>query len=152
MGDFNARPGITLEDGTIGTLANQIRPEQRMLSSMSPTVVAKDGVPLFATGTPGGRTIINTTMQTILNVIDHDMNIAEALSAGRIHHQWLPDMTGIESSLFSADTISLYEARGHVVRNYSVIGSAMAVYRDPETGILSGAADPRAADGGAVAY
>jgi len=80
------------------------------------------------------------------------MNIAEALSAGRIHHQWLPDMTGIERSLLSADTVSLYEARGHAVRDYSRIGSAMAVYRDPETGILSGAADPRAADGGAVAY
>ena len=152
MGDFNARPGVTLDDGTIGTNANQIRPEQRMLSSMSPTVVAKDGVPLFATGTPGGRTIINTTLQTILNVIDHKMNIAEALSAGRIHHQWLPDSTRIEKRMFSADTLRLYEARGHIMRNSSGIGSAMAVYRDPETGVLSGAADPRAADGGAVAY
>ena len=152
MGDFNARPGVTLRDGTIGTVANQIRPEQRMLSSMSPTVVAKDGVPLFATGTPGGRTIINTTMQTILNVIDHDMNIAEALAAGRIHHQWLPDSTRIESKLFSADTLKLYAARGHVMRRSSGIGTAMMVYRDPHTGVLSGAADPRAADGGAVAY
>jgi len=152
MGDFNARPGITLEDGTIGSVANQIRPGQRMLSSMSPTVVARDGVPLFATGTPGGRTIINTTMQTVLNVIDHEMNIAEALSAGRIHHQWLPDTTRIESRMFSADTLGLYKARGHTMRNTSRIGSAMAVYRDPETGVLSGAADPRAEDGGAVAY
>jgi gamma-glutamyltranspeptidase/glutathione hydrolase len=152
MGDFNVQPGVTLEDGTIGTVANQIRPEQRMLSSMSPTVVAKDGVPLFATGTPGGRTIINTTMQTILNVIDHQMNIAEALSAGRIHHQWLPDRTRIESSLFSADTLSLYEARGHTLSDTSSIGSAMMVYRDPETGVLSGAADPRAEDGAAIAY
>ncbi len=152
MGDFNARPGVTLDDGTIGTNANQIRPEQRMLSSMSPTVVAKDGVPLFATGPPGGRTIINTTLQTVLNVIDHKMNIAEALSAGRIHHQWLPDVTRIETRMFSADTLRLYEDRGHIMRNSSGIGSAMAVYRDPETGVLSGAADPRAADGGAVAY
>ena len=152
MGDFNARPGVTLRDGTIGTVANQIRPEQRMLSSMSPTVVAKDGVPLFATGTPGGRTIINTTMQTILNVIDHEMNIAEALAAGRIHHQWLPDTTSIESKLFSADTLKLYAARGHIMTRSSGIGTAMMVYRDPETGVLSGAADPRAVDGGAVAY
>ena len=152
MGDFNARPGVTLRDGTIGTVANQIRPEQRMLSSMSPTVVAKDGVPLFATGTPGGRTIINTTLQTVLNVIDHEMNIAEALAAGRIHHQWLPDTTRIESKLFSADTLRLYEARGHVMRRSRGIGTAMMVYRDPDTGVLSGAADPRAADGGAVAY
>ena len=152
MGDFNARPGVTLEDGTIGTDANLIRPEQRMLSSMSPTVVAKDGVPLFATGTPGGRTIINAVMQTILNVIDHEMNIAEALNAGRIHHQWLPDRTLIESTLLSPDTLELYEARGHKTRNASSIGAAMIVYRDPQTGVLSGAADPRAADGGAVAY
>ena len=152
MGDFNARPGITLEDGTIGTDANLIRPQQRMLSSMSPTVVAIDGVPLFATGTPGGRTIINTVMQTILNVIDHEMNIAEALSAGRIHHQWLPDKTLIEGTLLSPDTLMLYEARGHETRNTSSIGAAMIVYRDPQTGVLSGAADPRATDGGAVAY
>ncbi len=152
MGDFNARPGVTLEDGTIGTVANLIRPEQRMLSSMSPTVVAKDGVPLFATGTPGGRTIINTVLQTILNIIDHEMNIAEALSAGRIHHQWLPDSTLMETALLSPDTLRLYEARGHETRDTSSIGAAMIVYRDPQTGVLSGAADPRAPDGGAVAY
>jgi gamma-glutamyltranspeptidase/glutathione hydrolase len=152
MGDFNARPGVTLKDGTIGTDANLIRPEQRMLSSMSPTVVAKDGVPLFATGTPGGRTIINTVMQTILNVVDHEMNIAEAVSAARIHHQWLPDHTLIETSLISPDTLGLYEERGHETKDTSAIGSAMIVYRDPHTGVLSGAADPRAADGAAVAY
>jgi len=152
MGDFNAQPGVTDDSGTIGTEPNQIRPQQRMLSSMTPTIVAKDGVPLFATGTPGGRTIINTTMQTILNVIDFDMNIARAVSAPRIHHQWLPDSTLMESGAFSADTLRLYEQRGHVVRETDTIGSAMAVYRDPETGVLSGAADPRAEDGGAVAY
>lgn len=152
MGDFNARPGVTLEDGTIGTDANLIRPEQRMLSSMTPTVVALNGAPLFATGTPGGRTIINTTMQTILNVIDHDMNIAEALAAGRIHHQWLPDETEIELTLFSKDTIELYESRGHVIAVDDSIGQANAVYRDPDSGILSGAADPRAPNGAAVAY
>jgi len=152
MGDFNAQPGVTNERGTIGTVANQIRPEQRMLSSMSPTIVAQDGVPLFATGTPGGRTIINTTLQTILNVIDHDMNIARAIDAPRIHHQWLPNVTRIESGSFSADTLALYEQRNHVVRPTRSIGTAMGVYRDPETGVLSGAADPRAEDGGAVAW
>lgn len=152
MGDFNSQPGVTKEDGTIGTLANQIRPEQRMLSSMSPTIVAKDGVPLFATGTPGGRTIINTTMQTILNVIDHGMNIATAIDAPRIHHQWLPNSTRMETGYFSADTVKLYEQRGHTIRPTRSIGSAMGVYRDPETGVLSGAADPRAEDGGAIAF
>jgi len=152
MGDFNAQPGVTNERGTIGTLPNQIRPEQRMLSSMTPTIVAKDGVPLFATGSPGGRTIINTTLQTILNVIDHDMNIARAIDAPRIHHQWLPNSTRVETGSFSPDTLRLYKQKGHVVRETRAIGSAMGVYRDPETGVLSGGADPRAADGGAVAY
>ena len=152
MGDFNAQPGVTNDSGTIGTEPNQIRPEQRMLSSMTPTIVAKDGVPLFATGTPGGRTIINTTMQTILNVIDHGMNIARAIDAPRIHHQWLPNRTRVETGYFSPDTLKLYTQRGHVVNETRAIGSAMGVYKDPETGILYGGADPRAADGGAVAF
>jgi gamma-glutamyltranspeptidase/glutathione hydrolase len=152
MGDFNAQPGVTNDRGTIGTEPNQIRPEQRMLSSMTPTIVAKDGVPLFATGTPGGRTIINTTMQTILNVIDFGMNIARAIDAPRIHHQWLPDTTLIEADSFSPDTLKLYRQRGHTIRETRGIGSAMGVYKDPATGILYGGADPRAEDGGAVAY
>ena len=152
MGDFNAQPGVTNERGTIGTEPNQIRPEQRMLSSMTPAVVARDGVPLFATGSPGGRTIINTTLQTILNVIDHDMNIARAIDAPRIHHQWLPNSTRVEAGSFSPDTLRLYEQKGHTIRETGSIGTAMGVYRDPETGVLSGGADPRAEDGGAVAY
>ena len=152
MGDFNAQPGITNLTGDIGTIANQIRPQQRMLSSMTPTIVAKDGVPLFATGTPGGRTIINTTMQTILNIIDHGMTIAESIEAPRIHHQWLPDVTSIEKIGISPDTQKLYEAFGHKIRVRDTIGSAMGVYRDPETGIISGAADSRAEDGGVSAY
>jgi gamma-glutamyltranspeptidase/glutathione hydrolase len=123
-----------------------------MLSSMTPTIVAKDGVPLFATGTPGGKTIINTTMQTILNVIDHDMNIARAISAPRISHQWLPNDTDMETAAMPADMVRLYEERGHRIDSKTSIGSVMGVYRDPETGVLSGSADPRAEDGAAVAY
>jgi gamma-glutamyltranspeptidase/glutathione hydrolase len=152
MGDFNAQPGVTDERGRIGTNANLIRPEQRMLSSMTPTIVAKDGMPVFATGTPGGKTIINTTLQTILNVIDHGMNIAESVEAGRIHHQWLPDVTGMEVSAISPDTLALYENLGHAIRDYGSIGSAMGVYHDLDTGVLSGAADSRADDGAAVSY
>lgn len=152
MGDFNARPGVTDENGWIGTEPNQIRPEQRMLSSMTPTIVAKDGVPIFATGSPGGKTIINTTMQTILNVVDHGMTIAESVEAPRIHHQWLPDITRFEGRGFSPDTLRIYEELGHTIRSGRYIGSAMAVYRDPETGVLSGAADSRAEDGGVAAY
>ena len=152
MGDFNAQPGVTDERGRIGTEANIVRPQQRMLSSMTPTVVARDGVPLFATGTPGGKTIINTTMQTILNVVDHGMTIAESIEAPRIHHQWLPDRTFVERNGISPDTRRLYEAYGHEIREVGAIGSAMGVYRDPETGVLYGASDTRAEDGGTAAY
>ncbi|MEX2496769.1 MAG: gamma-glutamyltransferase [Woeseia sp.] len=152
MGDFNAQPGVTDISGLIGTEPNRIRPEKRMLSSMTPTIVARDGVPVFATGTPGGKTIINTTLQTILNVIDHGMTIAEAIEAGRIHHQWLPDRTLIEQHGFSPDTIRLYEELGHNIRKIPRIGSAMGVHHDREAGIFYGAADSRAEDGAAVSY
>jgi len=152
MGDFNAVPGVTDVSGRIGTEPNRIRPEQRMLSSMTPTIVARDGVPVFATGTPGGKTIINTTLQAILNVIDHGMTIAESIEAGRIHHQWLPDRTLIEQHGFSPDTISLYQELGHNVRRVGTIGSAMGVFHDREKGVFLGAADSRAEDGAAVSY
>lgn len=152
MGDFNAQPGVTAEDGRIGTKPNRIRPEKRMLSSMSPTIVAKDGVPVLAIGTPGGRTIINTTMQVILNVIDHGMNIAQAIEAGRIHHQWLPDVTLMEELYISPDTERLYKELGHEVRKTENIGSAMGAYHDLESDIYYGAADSRAPDGGVAGY
>lgn len=152
MGDFNAVPGVTNRDGQIGTPPNLIAPEKRMLSSMSPTIVAQDGKPLMAVGSPGGRTIINTTMQLILNVIDHGMNIAEAMEAGRIHHQWLPDVTSMEERSFSPDTIRLYEAMGHETRVRGRQGSAMGVYHDRENGLFLGGADSRVGDSGAAGY
>ncbi len=152
MGDFNAVPGVTNAQGLIGTAPNLIAPEKRMLSSMTPSIVAKDGKPLFTAGSPGGKTIINTTMQTILNVIDHDMNIAEAIEAGRIHHQWLPDITGFEPGTLSPDTIRLYEAKGHRMRARGTQGAAMSVYYDREEGFFLGSADSRRGDGGAAGY
>lgn len=150
MGDFNAVPGVTNRSGQIGTPPNLIQPEKRMLSSMSPTIVAQGGKPLFAIGSPGGRTIINTTIQAILNVIDHDMNIAEAVEAPRIHHQWLPDVTSFEGSGFSEDTIMIYEDMGHEVRARGEQGTAMGVYHDRDTGLFLGGSDSRAGDGAAV--
>lgn len=152
MGDFNAVPGVTNAQGLIGTAPNLVEPEKRMLSSMTPTIVMKDGKPLFTAGSPGGKTIINTTMQTILNVIDHEMNIAQAIEAGRIHHQWLPDFTSIESGTLSADTLRLYEAKGHRVRARGTQGAAMSVYYDRESGLFLGSADSRRGDGGAAGY
>lgn len=152
MGDFNPFPGDTNESGRIGTPPNLIAPEKRMLSSMSPTIVALDGKPLMAIGSPGGRTIINTTMQVILNVIDHDMNVAEAIESPRIHHQWLPDVTSFENWGFSPDTIRLYEDKGHELRRRGTQGSAMGVYHSPETGLYLGGADSRSGDSAVVGY
>ncbi|MDA0806240.1 MAG: gamma-glutamyltransferase [Proteobacteria bacterium] len=152
MGDFNAMPGVTNARGAIGTAPNLVAPQKRMLSSMTPTIVAKDGKPVFTAGSPGGKTIINTTMQLILNVIDHGMNIAESVEAGRIHHQWLPDVTSIEERAVSADSLKLYEALGHPVRVRGEQGAAMAVYHDREAGLFLGASDSRRGDGAAVGY
>ncbi|MGM0632540.1 MAG: gamma-glutamyltransferase [Pseudomonadota bacterium] len=152
MGDFNPYPGDTNEFGRIGTPPNLIAPEKRMLSSMSPTIVALDGKPLMAIGSPGGRTIINTTMQVILNVIDHGMNVAEAIEAPRIHHQWLPDVTSFENRGFSPDTIRLYEEKGHELRRRGSQGSAMGVYHSRDSGLYLGGADSRSGDSAVVGY
>lgn len=152
MGDFNAVPGVTDANGLIGTPPNLIRPEKRPLSSMTPTIVALDGQPLFAAGSPGGKTIINTTLQVILNVIDHGYNIAESIEAPRIHHQWLPDVTGMEPNGLSPDTIRLYEAKGHRLMSRGTQGAAMGVYHDREAGLFLGASDSRRGDGAAVGY
>jgi gamma-glutamyltranspeptidase/glutathione hydrolase len=152
MGDFNAVPGVTNRNGQIGTPPNLIAPGKRMLSSMSPTIVAQDGKPLMAVGSPGGRTIINTTLQLILNVVDHGMNIAQSVEAPRIHHQWLPDVISMEDSGFSPDTIQLLNSRGHETRVRGEQGTAMGVYHDREAGLFLGGSDSRAGDGGAVGY
>lgn len=152
MGDFNAVPGVTNRNGQIGTPPNLIEPEKRMLSSMSPTIVAKDGKPVFAVGSPGGRTIINTTVQAIMNIIDFGMNVAESVEAPRIHHQWLPDVTSFEGLGFSEDSIRLYEEMGHEVRARGEQGAVMGVYYDRDSDLFLGAADSRAGDGGVVGY
>ncbi|MGH1362132.1 MAG: gamma-glutamyltransferase [Calditrichia bacterium] len=153
MGDFNPWPGHTDSTGLIGTDPNLVRPGKRMLSSMTPSIVTKDGKNMMAIGSPGGRTIINTVTQCILNVIDFDMNIFEAVNAPRFHHQWLPDYIYPEKAAFSADTEKLLIEMGHRVNHRrNTIGRANGVMIDLETGWRSGAADPRAPDGGAVGY
>ena len=152
MGDFNPVPGRTTSRGMIGTLPNLVAPEKRMLSSMTPTIVAKDGKPLYAIGSPGGRTIINTVAQVILNLIDHGMGIGEAVEAGRIHHQWLPNVTSVERRAISHDTRERYEALGHTIRERTSQGSVMAIAIDYIHGRLAGAADSRSPDGGVAGY
>ncbi|HXV61752.1 MAG TPA: gamma-glutamyltransferase [Vicinamibacteria bacterium] len=152
MGDFNAGPGLTDANGLIGTEPNLAAPGKRMLSSMTPTIVAKDGELFMVTGSPGGRTIINTVLQTILNVVDHDMNAQEAVDAGRIHHQWLPDRLNYERYGFSPDTLRILNWLGHELRENDSQGVAQVIVVNREDGMLEGGLDRRAADGGAAIY
>ena len=152
MGDFNAGPGLTTESGLIGTPPNLAAPRKRMLSSMTPTIIAKDGHLVMVTGSPGGRTIINTVLHTILNVIDFNMNVQEAVAAPRFHHQWLPDELRYERHGFSPDTIALLKAQGHRLVPYRRQGAVNAIVFDAEYDTLEGAADERRADAVARGY
>ncbi len=152
MGDFNPVPGLTNSAGLIGTPPNLIASQKRMLSSMTPTIVAKNGKPVLIIGSPGGRTIINTVLQVVLNVIDFNMNIGQAIEAPRIHHQWLPDITTFEQWGISPDTKCLYEMMGHKVIQQSSQGSAMGIFVNRNNGLLYGAADSRSFDGRAAGY
>jgi gamma-glutamyltranspeptidase / glutathione hydrolase len=150
MGDFNAGPGITTVDGLIGTEPNLAAPGKRMLSSMCPTILAKDGKLAMVTGSPGGRTIINTVLETILNVVDFGMNAQEATDAGRIHHQWLPDRIQYEKFGFSPDTLADLQRRGHTLQEGRSQGSAQVIVYNAADDMLEGANDRRSADGAAV--
>ncbi len=155
MGDFNPWPGHTDSTGMIGTPPNLVKPGKRMLSSMTPTIVAKNGKPYLLVGSPGGRTIINTVLQVVVNVIDFDMDIADAIAAPRIHHQWLPNVLRIEKYGTTKDTQRLLEMMGHRVQfgfSSRGQGSAMGIIINPKTGLRMGAADPRAPDGAAVGF
>lgn len=140
MDDFSSKPGVPNAFGLIGGEFNAIAPEKRMLSSMTPTIVMQQGNPFLVTGSPGGSTIITSTLQIIMNVIDHGMNIAAATNAVRVHHQWLPDELRVEQGL-NKDTIRLLTEKGHKVVVREAIGSTQSIMRT--NNILSGASDPR---------
>jgi gamma-glutamyltranspeptidase/glutathione hydrolase len=140
LDDFSAKPGVPNAYGLIGGDANAVGPRKRPLSSMSPTLVLRDGKPFLVTGSPGGARIITTTLQVIMNVIDHDMNIAEATLAPRIHHQWLPDELRIEEGI-SPDTIRLLEEKGHTVALKETMGSTQSIMVTEDG--LFGSSDPR---------
>ncbi len=152
MGDFNAAPGLTNERGLIGTEPNLAAPGKRMLSSMTPTILAHDGQLFMVTGSPGGRTIINTVLQTILNVVDFGMNVQEAVDVGRFHHQWLPDRIRYERHGVSPDTLALLEARGHTLQAIEAQGNVQAIRYDAAEDLLEGASDRRRPDGAAVGW
>lgn len=151
MGDFNAGPGLTDEKGLIGTEPNLARPGRRMLSSMTPTILAKDGDLSMVIGSPGGRTIISTVLLNILNVVDFKMNIQDAIDFPRFHHQWLPDRISYEKNGISPDTVALLKQRGHTVeegRYYQ--GFAAGIVWNREEKLIEGGVDRRALDGAAI--
>jgi gamma-glutamyltranspeptidase/glutathione hydrolase len=142
MGDFNTWPGMTDADGAIGTDANLIAPGKRMLSSMTPTIVARDGRPVMAVGSPGGKTIINTVLRVIVNVIDFEMGLDDAVAAPRIHHQWLPDRLSLEAG-FPAATVTALRAWGHDAGDpRGIQGDVHAIFIYPDGARLA-VADPR---------
>ncbi|MEJ2238498.1 MAG: gamma-glutamyltransferase [Gemmatimonadales bacterium] len=152
MGDFNPMLGLTDSLGHIGSEPNLARPGQRMLSSMTPTILARNGELVAVVGSPGGRTIINSVLQVILNIIDFDMGIEDAVAAPRLHHQWFPDQIRIEADGIAEDARLALERMGHRVRVGGSQGSTNCIMIDALTGERIGAADPRDADGAAVGY
>jgi gamma-glutamyltranspeptidase/glutathione hydrolase len=150
MSDFNWKPGITDRKGAIGTAPNQIAAGKRMLSSQTPTIVAKNGKPWLITGSPGSRTIINTVASIVVNVVDFDMDVQAAVDAPRIHHAWFPDEIRVERSWDSPDLVKRLEAMGHKVTNTKQ-GDAHSILVDLKTGVYFGAADRRI-NGKAVGY
>ncbi|WP_036149662.1 gamma-glutamyltransferase [Marinobacter sp. C1S70] len=150
MDDFSAKPGVPNAYGLIGGEANKVEPGKRMLSSMSPTIVRKDDRNFLVTGSPGGSRIITTTLQVIMNVIDHNMNIQTAVSAPRIHHQWLPDEIRVEQGI-SPDTLDLLRARGHTINTGSAMGAIQSILIG-EDGTLYGGADPRRSTSSAMGF
>jgi gamma-glutamyltranspeptidase/glutathione hydrolase len=150
MGDFNAAPELTTVEGLIGTKPNLAEPGKRMLSSMTPAILTKDGQLFMVTGTPGGRTIINTVLETIVNVVDFGMNAQETIDAPRFHHQWLPDRISYERYGLSADTVAELEKRGHTLQSGGGQGSAQVIVYNAKQDVLEGGSDRRSSDGGAV--
>ena len=152
MGDFNPVPGVTTSGWQIGTKPNLVAPQKRMLSSMSPTIVGKNGKPYLIIGSPGGRTIINTVFQTTLNVLEFNMRIDKAIEAMKIHHQWSPDVLAYERHLMSPDTRKALETMGHKLRAIDGLGALMGITYDSETKIITGASDSSRPEGAAIGY
>ena len=120
LDDFAAAPGAPNAFGLVGYEANEPGPNKRPLSSMTPTIVLRNGKPFIVTGSPGGSRIITAVLQVLLNVIDHHMGIAEAVQAPRLHHQWLPDQTMVEAGV-PAPLVKALEARGHHVQGVAAV-------------------------------
>jgi len=150
MLDFNRRPGYTDRKGAIGTLPNQVAPGKRMLSSQTPTLILRDGKAYLITGSPGGRTILNTVFNVVVNVLDYEMDVQAAVDAPRTHMAWFPDELKFEGMKAHPETVTQLRAMGHLVKPTKQ-GDAHSIWIDPKTGLYHGAADRRI-DGAAIGY
>ncbi len=155
MDDFSGKPGAMNQFGLLGTEANSIQPEKRMLSSMTPTIILKDREPYIVIGSPGGSKIITTVLHVVLNCIDFDMNIREAIETPRIHHQWMPDSLYYEKGALTDIVKKELIQMGYNLVNdgadLRILGIAEGIMIDPINGIIYGASDPRGG-GMAVGY
>jgi gamma-glutamyltranspeptidase/glutathione hydrolase len=149
LDDFAAKPGAPNAFGLLGGEANAPGPGKRPLSSMSPTIVLKDGKPFLVTGSPGGSRIITAVLQVISNVIDRKLPITDAVAEPRLHHQWMPDQVLVERG-FSRDTMRALQGRGHTVVDSLQPTSTNSILVTPEG--LVGAADPRSRGALAAGY
>ncbi|MBJ2165473.1 gamma-glutamyltransferase [Acidovorax sp. IB03] len=149
MDDFSAKPGVANAYGLVGGDANAVAAKKRPLSSMTPTLVLKDGKPTLVTGSPGGARIITTVLQTVVNTIDFGNNPAEAAAAPRVHHQWTPDELRVEKGL-SPDTLALLKQRGHNIAVKPSMGRTQTI--QIRNGQLYGYSDPRNPDGQTLGY
>ncbi|TKB96393.1 gamma-glutamyltransferase [Pedobacter cryophilus] len=145
MDDFSVKPGVPNMFGLVGGKANAIAPNKRMLSSMTPTILEKNGKLFMVVGTPGGSTIINTVFQTITNVIDYEMNIQKAVNARRFHHQWLPDLLYAEKDAIDSLTQEKLKAKGYMIKQRSDFGRCDAILVN-KWGYFEGGADFRGDD------
>jgi gamma-glutamyltranspeptidase/glutathione hydrolase len=146
MDDFSSKPGVPNMFGLVGNRANAIAPSKRMLSSMTPTIVEQDGKLRMVVGTPGGSTIITSVFQTILNVLEHQMTMQQAVNALKFHHQWLPDKTVFEAGAFSEKTIKTLQSKNYLLEQQrNSIGRMDCILVWPD-GRLEGGSDPRGDD------
>jgi len=152
MDDLTGKPGEANGAGLVQGVVNQVEPGKRPLSSMTPTIVLRDGKPFLITGSPGSATIISTTMESIVNVVDYGMNLQQSIDAPRMHHQWYPDVVYVEPGLVTPQTQKTLEAMGYTFKTRHSIGADEAIMVDPETGLLEGANDPRRPAGLAAGY
>ena len=152
MDDLTGKPGEANGAGLVQGVVNQVEPGKRPLSSMTPTIVLRDGKPFLITGSPGSATIISTTMESIVDVVDYGMNLQQSIDAPRMHHQWYPDVVYAEPGLVTPQTQKTLEAMGYTFKTRHSIGADEAIMVDPETGLLEGANDPRRPAGLAAGY